>query len=211
MSDIFPACTIEVKMKKFSILMTCHLILMVMILIFSILSTIMLLSGFGFSSELNPESEKLQVILRGSMNIINVLAIVSGMVYLWKGYGKDVAAYYRTMMLLQVVSSAIMIVLISIYFSTGALSIISLVVMSVKVLLLLVLTFMNNWGKKNSMALFCIILIVDIIGIVCMFIGVSRADLVYRISDAASRLILDGTIGLAIKGKYDDKERRGTD
>lgn len=85
--------------------------------------------------------------------------------------------------------------------------VLSVGVLVVKTIALLVLVFVKDLGKRNTWIVFCILIFVDLVG------GLSYlgdAVVAQRLIATLSRLTMDGSIGLAIRGKYADKDARGT-
>lgn len=139
------------------------------------------------------------------LHIVMILAFVCGILYFLKGSGKQAAIYYQIFMLLIVFANLfhIGIAINSRGFDIAA------ILLCAKVLILLLMTFWKDLGEKNSWILFSIVLIIDMAyGI----IFAPRNTLVFVIAaDTLATLVLDGTIGLAIRNKYADKQARGTE
>ncbi len=141
-------------------------------------------------------------------NVINCLALVFGIVYLRKGYSKNGATYYKLFLLLVAASN---LALIGTMFTYAGLQGIRLTIAAgaiiIKIILILALAFAKDLGRRNSRIIFCVLLTVELI---YGFLFAPRGFLpVSIIVLVLSRLIMTGVIGLAIKGKYEDKASRG--
>ena len=75
------------------------------------------------------------------------------------------------------------------------------------ILALLILGFVKNLGKKNSWIIFYILLALEL---VLAFVMFDKNEVMSSIAGNLSRLVLDGSIGLAIREKYADKAARNT-
>lgn len=196
-------------MKKLSPLMTIHMILMIALVFFHLASTIVNIGVIGYSAEEINNTGRTIIRLRGVFNIANIAALVFGIMYAWNQYSKNAARYYKSFLLLHIIQTLLLIGLESAsalsldYFSAGALALLGM-----KVLFLLIILFWKDFGRSNTWKLFLILLFFDVAGS-ALTIFSSTGSLAFRIGGSVSRLVLDGTIALAIKGKYEDKARRG--
>ena len=140
-----------------------------------------------------------------AMHIANMCALICCIFYAWKGYKKEVAAYYKAFLLLAMVA-CILAITASVLFENVMPGIIF---MGLKVLLLLILAFLKNMGKLNTLMIFFIMLLVDVI---YAFIGVvPDGYMMLRVISVIANLLINATILLAIRGKYADKEERGAE
>lgn len=190
--------------KKFTPLMTCHLILMSVLIV---LNAIIAVAFFTASAtpELKASMDEWSSAIYTSAiwNIVNILALGCGIVYLVRGYSKQAADYYKAFLLLTVLANVVLLVVtVMLPGSTGA----SLLLI-LKIILLILLAAWQNLGRRNSWIVLAILVAADLI--VGFFIPSADGTVRYQISAALSRLIIDGTIALALKGKYDDKAARG--
>ena len=182
--------------------MIVHMVLMALLVILSIFSAVKL---FGIIDQ-TPEAQKLPMLLYAIFNIVNVIALCFGIVYLLNGYTKKAAGYYKTFLLLIVVANIIGIA-VMLLSDNSVNKVLSLSVLVVKTIALLVLVFVKDLGKRNTWIVFCILLFVDLLG---GFSYLGDAVVAQRLIATLSRLTMDGSIGLAIRGKYKDKDARGT-
>lgn len=186
--------------RKFTPLMTFHLVLMAMALFISCISVSVFLSIIA----LIDYSTIKGVYGFTAINLLQIAALGFGIAYLLKGYSKDGATYYKGFMVMTLCASVVMASMSALY--SGKAVVVFLMI--VKVLALLALAVWKDLGKRNSWMLFFIVLAVDI---ACtLLVNSSRNIALFRAVAVASRLLMDGTIGLAIKGKYDDKDARET-
>ena len=212
------------KEKKLSPLMVCHLALTALLVIMSVAAIVSLLSGSILSGAALPAHYKTSMVLGMVLNLINVIALCSGITYILEGYSKRAAAMYKVFLLLTAVSTLFYAVTAASamtaqppFDAAGSVShtqyivhiiLRAILINAAKILLLLVLAFGKDLGKRNTWIIFSVILVLDIIFSV---LWKTPDNLVFvRITTVFSRLVMDGTIGLAIRGKYADKDARGT-
>lgn len=202
------------KEKSLTPLMRCHLALMAVLAVMSIVSIVSLLSGAVMSGAMLPARYKTSMIFEIVLNVVNVIALSAGIVYIQERYGKRAAAVYKAFL----VSAAVSCVFCAV---TGAYRLTAadavpaaqyvlraVLPMAVKLVLLLLLAFGRDLGKRNSWIIFGVILVLDVIySLLCIVPG----DMGFAwITTVFARLVMDGTIGLSIRGKYADKDARGT-
>lgn len=198
-------------MRKLTPLMTIHMILMIALVFFHLASTVVNIGVIGFSAEEISSWGKPAIRLRGIFNIANIVALVFGILYILDSYSKRAARFYKLFLLFHIIQTLLLIVLNSAsgtsldYYSAGALALHGL-----KVLFLMIILFWRDFGESNTWKLFFILLVFDVAGSVLTIVS-STGSLAFRIGSSVSRLVLDGTIALAINGKYADKARRGTE
>ena len=178
--------------QKLNSIMIIHMIMMVSIIVVNVVVLMM------YASQLKTwfGSFSIGVYL---ISLINILSLVCGIVYLLKGYSKDAAIFYKAFIVLAALytTSTVLTSLISNAYYKAILHVI-------KVIIMLILVFGKNLGKRNTWILFCAMVIADVI-VLLLSLRVPAG-----IISQASQLLMDGTIGLAIRGKYADKDARGT-
>ena len=188
--------------KKLSPLVWCHLILMILLAVASIVGAVIMF----FQKQL-PGVQQYFIILKiGTyfFALLNVATLVCGIIYLLSGYSKKAAGYYKAFIVLAAVFNAVTVYTTYAAQGFGA----GFIMLSVKVLLMLALAFWPNLGKTLTWILFAIIVVIDLLfGIL---FGSDSSVAVYRLIIVISKLVMDGTIGFAIRGKYQDKAARGT-
>lgn len=198
------------KEKRFTPLVICHLCMLVIMTLFSIASAILMFSG---SADMDYENHKAMIYAFGCFEILDVLTLLSGILYLLKGYKKAAALYYKAFMLLNAFSAIGAAVGLFFYREVEEESylpivIIQIVASAVEAVILLAMTFWKDLGKTNTWILFSVILTMDII--TGALFTVDRNTFFYRLVTVISVLFVDGTLGLIIRGKYIDKEARGS-
>ncbi len=192
--------------KKFTPLMLFHLILMVVLIIMCIKNATTVHSKISLMSEPDEITTAQHIV---AFNVLSMLALCFGVIYLLMRYNKKSALFYKAFFVMTAIETTGAYVLIIVKWGQQTLFALSsylipLIVMMVTICILLFLAFWKNLGKKRSFILFAILLIMDI---VFGHLFLNRPEMIVTL---LSRLAIDVTIGLAIKGKYDDKAARGT-
>lgn len=197
------------EQRRFNPIMIVHFVLMVLVLVSSLYSAVKVLGYIHSNPEAFSNGGMFATLFYGIYKIMTAIAICSGIIYLWNRYGKKAAMYYKAFLFLLVIASLFSVFdLVGIaYAAISRPAIISLVVHIIKIAALLVLVFKKDLGKRRAWIVFCIVLAMDII-IGCISTGPELRP--FRIIGLLSRLAMDGTIGLALRGKYLDKASRGT-
>ena len=206
---------------KMTPLMICHLVLMVLFGLSHIALLVLTVPALINGSLFEEDAQTLRSygIITAGMSITSIAAICAGILYLVKGYRKAAAGFYKAFMVLAAISTVVFLAgtlfTVSAYRLDGSdtgsadpLYIAGACIMAIKCILLCVLAFAKDLGKKLTWMLFCVLLALDLV-YGCFFIS-PNSLIAMRIIFVMSRLLLDGTIGLAIKGKYDDKAARNT-
>lgn len=201
--------------KKLTPLMHIHLGLMVLLDIMSGVVIVSLLIGTLISGSMIPAPYRTSMILTILLNLVNVIALSAGITYILERYGKRAASAYKAFMLLTAISCVFYAItgtsrMNAAELSIGAASVFlrAVLPMAFKLILLLVLAFGKDLGKRNTWIVFGVILVLDVIYSVLWIIPGEQT--LVRIVMVFARLAMTGTIGLSIKGKYDDKDARGT-
>ena len=73
-------------------------------------------------------------------------------------------------------------------------------------LMLLILTFVKDLGRTKTWSVFYLLLALDLVTAILMY---DSREALSSIASGLTRLVLDGSIGLAIRAKYMDKAARG--
>lgn len=188
--------------KKKSNLMIAHVALMAVLCLISVISVGIIFTGnvpAGFDT--GSENYQTTTNLYGVAHAINALALICGIYYLLKGSGKDAAIWYKTFVTLVTLGVIIRLVgrIISPGFGLVAFLMIGIVV------LLLILSFMKDLGEKYSWAVFYALLALVLIVELITF---DSAEVVSSLIGNLTRLVLIGSIGLALRNKYADKAAR---
>lgn len=201
------------KTRKITPLTYCHLIAMALLMLVSVYVVFSIVTGM-VSPQYRPyyESFGTYVSVFAIWNLLNALALICGIIYLWRGYTKAAANYYKAFIVLLMLAGVVLAVLNYINQGLGS----GTIMMILKIIILAVLAFGKDLGKGKTWMLFCVLVILDIMfGIVSyMFpsaLDATANDLMgLRLAVTFSGLIMDLTIALAIRGKYADKDARGT-
>lgn len=186
-----------------------HLIIMVLTLIPNFIIALGLLAvrePLGVQTKFGTEGLYLGMVLAAM--IAEGFSMVCGIVYVLRDYRKTAADYYKFMMLLYVISKFFLMYSTFVY---GGLRL-SMLANAAEVVILSMLTFGKDLGRQRTMSLFYALLSCELIlSLLGGFAGAGVATAVAgRLTSALMRVVLAGTVGLAIKGKYEDKSARGT-
>ena len=121
------------------------------------------------------------------------------------------AGYYKAFLLLLCVVVTIDIVMDLICGEMNVWLISKITLYAVKVILLLVLAFWKDLGKKKTFCICYIIFAIDVVGLAMELLYMSETGFyIDPIIGVTAALIADGTIELSVNGKYKDKEMRGS-
>ena len=140
------------------------------------------------------------------------LAMIFGFIYANKGYSKEAHKYYKAMMCFYALSAFIPIITAFSVFSFNPVSIISII----KFVLLLIIGFGKDLGKKNTWIIFYIVLALELLFTPALdAVSAASSTVVpisagYSIPAILSRLVIVGIFGLCVEAKYRDKDTRGT-
>ena len=176
--------------KKFNNLKMCHMCLMVIAIIITSIGVINQIV-YSKSAQLTP----LLVTLAG---FVRVLALFCGAVYLIFDYKKNVAGFYKAFINFMIVS---LVLRIAASFQ-GSFTALQGICSFVSLVALLALEYAKDLGKKNTSIIYAVMLVCEIIAVVPMFATKDWGSIL-------SILLLVGTLGLMITGKYIDKKARG--
>ena len=140
------------------------------------------------------------------------LAMICGFIYANKDYSKPAHRYYKAMMCFYAFSAFIPIIAVFSVFSFNPVLLISIT----KFVLLLILGFGKDLGKKNTWIIFYIVLVLELLFSPALdAISAASSTAVpisvgYSIPATLSRLVIVGMFGLCVEAKYRDKDARGT-
>ena len=192
-------------MKKKDSLTIVHLILMAALVLFNGFAVFMYFSGNGLYGV-----SKLEMLLRGFFSIFTIIALIIGILYVLNAYGKKAANYYKAFLLVQAFETLLLFFFL-VFNEQAVLSVLLLIATAGKILILLVLALWKDLGKKKTVILFLVLVGLEIAASVLLFFYHPSPSLIpYKIIGVISRLVMLGAVGLAIRGKYKDKESRGT-
>ena len=195
-------------MKNFTPLKVIHLILMIGLMLCSGITTVMFLGGFDL---VVAGKDKSEAILNGCSTMAVTVMLLTGVLYLLHGYKKRSAVYYMAFILLLVLVNLMVIILDVIYATMTIPIIIKCVLYAIKIILLLLLVFKKDLGREKTWFIFNMVVIVDIAALIVALIITATGSFDFgNIMGVIAALVADATLGLAIHGKYADKESRGT-
>ena len=194
-------------MKKNSPLKILHLALMVILMFGSSFSTVMF---FTRNEAAVAGKGEMEVILNGCVTLVVVLMLITGILYLVHGYKKNAAVYYLAFILLLVLVNLFVVLIDVLYTQKTPLIIIKCIVYSAKIIVLLIMAFGKNLGKKMTWTLLYVVVALDIAGMIVMLIYMFQTGFDFALIGVFAAIVADVTMGLAIRGKYEDKESRGS-
>jgi hypothetical protein len=189
-------------LKKLTSIKTCHLAMMFLLIIATIISLIIAginnnttnFEGYFGSFTFGPYL----------LGIISIAALCCGIIYLLNDYSKKASVYYKAFLLLTATGSIINSYACYTYRGFG----LSTALFFIKVMILVTMTFWDDLGKRNTWIIVAILTGIDLF---IAFTGNPNENLTYKLVFLFYKLITDGTIALAVQGKYADKEKRGTE
>lgn len=191
-------------MKKTPIMIV-HLILMLLMALGTIGGAVNFIIGAVGSATVKETFSNLTNIL---LMVVILSTILMGALYLLKGYSKQSAVYYKLFLLLHVGVCALTIFIDLFFYQVNALMIAICVLNAIKLFDLLILTFAKDLGSR-TWTLFYVILGLDIAQLILAVINMTGIGFDFSFTGYVTALVMDGTIGLAIRGKYLDKMARG--
>lgn len=193
--------------KSIKLITNCHLFLMIAMALFSLVAALVLM----FARNIIPEADLAAIVqagpvinVYGIVLILNFLSLACGIIYIQKGYTKAAANYYKAFIVFAVLSNVASLIAGVMYqgFDVAAIAKI------VKIVLLLVLVLVKDLGEKKTWTIFGCIVVIDLA--YDFLFKLTQEGILPAIALALVRLLCMGTIGLSIRGKYEDKKERGT-
>lgn len=142
--------------------------------------------------------------------IVCIISLIFGLLYSLFGYKKDVAKYYKTFMILYVLSSLISVLVPIIDTINGNITITNIAFAIFGIIILIcacMLAFGKDLGKGKSTNLFLIVLSICTIKILWNL--VIESPLAYS-SASFAYLIQAFIVCVLVTGKYKDKQARGS-
>lgn len=139
--------------------------------------------------------------------ITNILALIVGFIYLFKGYKKNANVYYKVFMGLCVLFSVLHMTAMSRFIMPYT----ETLVYMIAAIMLVILAVGKDLGKRNTYIVFAIMMICRLIPLFT-----SLSSLQYfgeagfgMLSQVISNILIAGTVGFMVTGKYLDKDERG--
>ena len=192
--------------KKSSPLKIAHLVLMIAMACGTVGAAVNFIVGYHNASA---NTERLSNLMNVFLMAFILAMLVFGAMYLMKGYAKQAANDYKAFMILHIIVCALTIYIDLSFYKVNALMIAISVANACKAVLLLILAFGKDLGRSRTWILFYILLALDIVKLVFAIINMANIGFDFSFMGYVTALIADGTIGLAIRGKYEDKSARG--
>ena len=192
-------------MKK-SKLMIVHLILMAAMMICTFGATVHFIVDFTAAAS---GAESFSNLSNVFLMALILAMLVVGTLYLIKGYTKRAALYYKLFLFLNVAVSVLTIFIDLCFYQVNPWMIIISILNACKVVLLLIMAFGKDLGEKKTWKLFYLLLAADGVKLILAVINMVGIGFDFSFAGYVTALICDGTIGLAIRGKYDNKKSRG--
>ena len=147
-------------------------------------------------------------------NIVLMAVILSmlimGAIYIIKDYSKQAAVFYKAFLFLHVGVCVLSIIVNLFFYTVNPLMIVICILYAIKAADLLILVFGKDLGKNRTWILFYVILGLDIASLILAVINMVNIGFDFSFTGYVTALIADGTIGLSVKGKYGNKEARGS-
>ena len=197
----------SVIMQKRSPVIISHLILMFLMMFGTIGGAVhFIIEAVG--------SETSTALFSNITNIVLMAVILSmlimGAVYIIKDYSKQAAVFYKAFMFLHVGVCVLSIIVNLCFYTVNPLIIVICILYGFKAIDLLILVFWKDLGKKKTWILFYVILGLDLLALILSVINMVNIGFDFSFTGYVTALIADGTIGLSVKGKYENKEARGS-
>ncbi|WP_035768700.1 hypothetical protein [Butyrivibrio sp. NC2002] len=190
--------------KKASLLIMIHVVLMALMVVGTTGAMIHFIVDSintdvtGFSNQAN-----------AFMMLVILAMLIVGILYLVKGYTKRAAVYYKLFLILNV-AVCILTIFIDLCFYRVTIWMITISVLNVcKIILLLLMAFGQDLGEKRTWQIFYMLLAADGLKLILAIINMVGIGFDFSFLGYVTALISDGTIGLAIRGKYENKKMRG--
>lgn len=159
-------------------------------------------------------SETSSALLSNITNIVLMAVIFSmlmmGAVYIIKDYSKQASVFYKAFLFLHVGVCVLSIIVNLVYYTVNPLMITICILYGFKALDLLILVFWKDLGQKRTWILFYVILGLDIVALILAVINMVNIGFDFSFTGYVTALIADGTIGLSVRGKYENKASRGS-
>ena len=159
-------------------------------------------------------SETSSALLSNITNIVLMAVIFSmlmmGAVYIIKDYSKQASVFYKAFLFLNVGVCVLSIIVNLVYYTVNPLMIAICILYGFKALDLLILVFWQDLGQKRTWILFYVILGLDIVALILAVINMVNIGFDFSFTGYVTALIADGTIGLSVRGKYENKASRGS-
>ena len=141
--------------------------------------------------------------------LVILAMLIVGTLYLIKGYTKRAAVYYKLFLILNVAVCVLTIFIDLRFYRVNTWMLIISVLNACKIILLLLLACGKDLGEKKTWMIFYILLAADGLKLILAILNMISIGFDFSFAGYVTALISDGTIGLAIRGKYENKKSRG--
>ena len=147
--------------------------------------------------------------LAGLVLFTNMVALVVSGLYVFLGYKKNAASYYKLTMALLTFAQALFLVNIM---STEVSSVYGAVVQVLSLVLMVIIASAKDFGEKNTKIILLLLILCRTFSLVdSIILAPDLGNKLFAVlSGNLNNLIFASTAGLMIMGKYIDKENRGT-
>ena len=193
-------------MKKISALTVLHLALMAAMVLGTVGGTVHFIIEFR---KAGADTEWLSNLANVFLMLMVLAMLIVGTLYLLMGYTKRAAVYYKLFLILNVAVCVLTIFIDLCFYRVNTWMLIISVLNACKIILLLLLACGKDLGEKKTWTLFYILLAADGIKLVLAILNMISIGFDFSFAGYVTALISDGTIGLAIRGKYENKKSRG--
>ena len=191
--------------KQASLLIMIHLALMALMMIGTTGAMIHFIidsinsNATGFSNQAN-----------AFMMLVILAMLIVGIIYLVKGYTKRAAVYYKLFLILNVAVCVLTIIIDLCFYQVNVWMIIISILNACKIVLLLLMAFGKDLGEKKTWTIFYMLLTADGLKLILSIVNMLSIGFDFSFAGYITALISDGTIGLAVRGKYENKKMRGS-
>ena len=193
-------------LKKTNPVTVLHLVLMVAMVIGTVGGTVHFIIEF---SKAVAGVERFSNLANVFLMLLILAMLIVGTLYLLKGYTKRAAVYYKLFLILNVAVCVVTIFVDLRFYQVNTWMLIISALNACKIILLLLLACGKDLGEKKTWMLFYMLLAADGIKLVLAILNMMGIGFDFSFAGYVTALISDGTIGLAIKGKYENKKSRG--
>ena len=194
-------------MKKSGPALIVHVVLTIAMILCSIGATVNFIVG---ASNAVTGAEQLKNLMNVLLMLVILAMLIMGALHLLKDYSKQAAKYFKAFLLLHIVVCALTI-FIDLFFSAINTFLLFVTIRNAcKAVILLALLFWRDLGKRKSWILCGVLFALDIAALAFALIHMANVGFDFSIMGYITALVADGTTGLAIRGKYKDKEARGS-
>ena len=189
--------------KKSNWLSICFIVQLGILVVLSCISSAFIFSGhMPQGEEVISDAQRTASLFTGFAYTVNEFAMICGIIYWLRGRGKDSSRLYKAFMLQVTIGMVLRLIGKIIYPGFD----VSAVLMICSSILLLILTFVPDLGRIKTWAIYCAVLALEIAVAILVF---DAKEAFSSIAFGLTRLALVGTIGFAIRSKYEDKAARG--